>query len=81
MASGSVPDVVSQVKKQLAAITYLQPPEKGICEAAGKVILDTLAGYQGTVGVNVAANGHGGANGADKYQNLSITVGVRISSI
>jgi hypothetical protein len=72
-ASGEPKEVAAKLEKDFQAITYLQGPEKGICESAAKLVAETLAGYDGT-DVSVTANGHAGIDGPRKYQNLQIVI-------
>jgi hypothetical protein len=72
-AGGEAKEAAAKLEKDFQAITYLQGPEKGICESAAKLIAETLAAYDG-VNVSVTANGHAGVDGQKKYQNLQIVI-------
>ncbi len=74
---GEPKEVAVKLEKDFAsALSYLQGPEKGICESASKLVAETLAAYEGS-NVSVAANGHAGV-GPKKYQNLNINIQERV---
>ena len=72
-AIGEPKEVAAKLEKDFAAITYLQGPEKEICQSAQKLVAETLAAYVGT-NVSVMANGHAGIDGDKRYQNLQIVI-------